>query len=195
MNSQSSLFQINSFNFKLNHLIIIGVLILAFSTSFLIRSQPAQYGNELNEFDPFFNFRATEYIVENGLSEYFQWHDTKSWYYPPDSNGNGVVDELDVVSGRNVSATSQSMLHITAAITYEIFGGNSSLYDFTVYFPALIGSLTAIVIFGFYRLSQRKIEDNPESTFTPLPTSLTPLGIELVPDTREDLSNNENKNN
>ena len=46
----------------------------------LIRSQPIEYGFELNEFDPFFNFRATEYIVENGLSEYFEWHDDKSWY-------------------------------------------------------------------------------------------------------------------
>ena len=82
MNSTTKLFQISSFNFKLNHLVIIGVLILAFSTSFLIRTQPSEYGNELNEFDPFFNFRATEYIVENGLTEYFQWHDTKSWYLP-----------------------------------------------------------------------------------------------------------------
>ena len=80
MNLQTKLFQTGSFNFKLNHIIIIGVLVLAFSTSFLIRYQPAQYGNELNEFDPFFNFRATEYIVENGLIEYFEWHDDKSWY-------------------------------------------------------------------------------------------------------------------
>ena len=115
---------------------IIGILILAFSTSFLIRSQPAQYGNELNEFDPFFNFRATEYIVENGLSEYFEWHDDKSWY----------------PNGRDVSHTSQFMLHSTAAITYQIFGGNSSLYDYTILFPAIIGSLTVVVIFGLVRL-------------------------------------------
>ena len=44
------------------------------------------------------------------------------------------------------------MLHITAAITYQIFGGNSSLYDFTILFPAVIGSLTVIVIFGLVRL-------------------------------------------
>jgi len=143
LNSQTKLFQAGSFNVKLNHLVIIGVLVLAFSISFLIRSQPADYGYELMEFDPFFNFRATEYIVENGLVEYFQWHDTKSWYLPEDHSG---------ISGRNVSATSQVMLHATAAITYQIFGGNSSLYDFTILFPALIGSLTVIVIFGLVRL-------------------------------------------
>jgi dolichyl-diphosphooligosaccharide---protein glycosyltransferase len=152
LDSQTQLFQVGNFNFKLNHVIVIGVLILAFSTSFLIRSQNAEFGFELNEFDPFFNFRATEYIVDNGFFEYFEWHDTKSWYYPPDSNGNGVTDERDVVSGRDVSATSQTMLHITAAIAYQIFGGNSSLYDFTILFPAIIGSLTVIIIFALVRL-------------------------------------------
>ena len=136
MNYQTNLFHVSSFNFKLNHLVIIGVLVLAFSTSFLIRSQGAEYGNDLNEFDPFFNFRATEYIVQNGFSEYFEWHDDKTWY--PD--------------GRNVSATSQVMLHSTAAITYELFGGNYSLYDYTILFPAIIGSLTVIVIFALVRL-------------------------------------------
>jgi dolichyl-diphosphooligosaccharide--protein glycosyltransferase len=136
LNSQTKLFQAGSFNVKLNHLVIIGVLILAFSLSFLIRSQPADYGNELMEFDPFFNFRATEYIIENGFLEYFEWNDDKSWY----------------PHGRNVSSTSQVMLHTTAAITYQIFGGNLSLYDFTILFPAVIGSLTVIVIFGLVRL-------------------------------------------
>jgi dolichyl-diphosphooligosaccharide---protein glycosyltransferase len=136
LNSQTQLFKAGSFNVKLNHLVIIGVLVLAFSMSFLIRSQPADYGNELMEFDPFFNFRATEYLVENGFTEYFTWHDDKSWY----------------PSGRNISSTSQVMLHTTAAITYQLFGGNLSLYDFTILFPAVIGSLTVIVIFALVRL-------------------------------------------
>jgi dolichyl-diphosphooligosaccharide--protein glycosyltransferase len=136
LDSQTTLFQISSFNFKLKHLLVIGILVLSFSVSLLIRSQPANYGSELNEFDPFFNFRATEYIVENGFSEYFEWNDDKSWY----------------PKGRDVSATSQVMLHSTAAITYQIFGGNSSLYDFTILFPAVIGSLTVVVIFALVRL-------------------------------------------
>ena len=59
------------------------------------------------------------------------------------------------------------------------------------FFVHLLIFLFPIVIFGFYRLSQREIENNPESTFTPLPTTITPLGIELDPDTGVDLSNNE----
>jgi len=60
------------------------------------------------------------------------------------------------------------------------------------FFVHLIIFLLTMTIFGFYRLSQRKYEDNPESTFTPLPTSITPLGIELDPDTGVDLSNTAN---
>jgi len=98
--------------------------------------QPADYGFELNEFDPFFNFRATQFIVDNGYVEYFAWHDDKSWY--PD--------------GRNVSATSQVMLHITTAALYQLFGMGQSLYDFTILFPVIIGSLTTIVIFALVRV-------------------------------------------
>ena len=136
MNSQAQLFKIGTFNFKLNHLLVIGVLALSFSISFLVRSQGAEFGNELNEFDPFQNFRATEYIVENGLLEYFDWHDEKSWY----------------PQGRDISGTSQNMLHITGAVTYQIFGGSLSVYDYTILFPAIIGALTVIGIFALVRV-------------------------------------------
>jgi len=46
--------------------------------------------------------------------------------------------------------------------------------------------------FGIYRINRRKYEDNPDSTFTPLPKDITPLGIELDPDTGVDLSNTTN---
>ena len=136
MNSTSSLFSIGSFNFKLNHLLIIGILSIAFSTSFLIRSQPADFGWQLNEFDPFFNYRATQYILDNGFDSYFQWHDEFSWY----------------PSGRDVSSNAQVMLHFTAAITYWIFGAGGNLYDFTILFPVIFGSLTSIVVFALVRV-------------------------------------------
>jgi len=136
MITQIQLFKIRNFNFKLKHLLIIGVLILSFSTSLMLRSQVLDYGHELHEFDPFFNFRATEFLVNNGLVEYYDWHDVKSWY----------------PNGRDISATSQVMLHVTAATTYQIFGGNMELYDFTILFPGVVGALTAIIIFALVRV-------------------------------------------
>ena len=123
-----------SSNYK-RYLLIIGILVLAFSISFMLRSQPAQYGFELHEYDPFFNYRATQFIVENGIPAYLDWHDDMSWY----------------PHGRDVVSTSQPMLHITAATLYQIFGAGSDLYDFSIMFPVVIGSATAIVMFAVVR--------------------------------------------
>ena len=136
MSKNLILFTVGSFEFRLQHLLIIGILSLAFSMSMLIRSQGIPYGFELNEFDPFFNYRATEFIVSNGISEYFDWHDDRSWY----------------PFGRNVSETSQVMLHVTTALLYQIFGGTSDLYDFSIMFPVVIGSLSTIVLFALVRV-------------------------------------------
>ena len=136
MVSNQKLFSVGNFDFRLQHLLVIGVLALSVSISMMIRSTPMTYGFELFEFDPFFNFRATEYILENGTDAYFNWIDEKSWH----------------PFGRNVSETSQVTLHLTAASLYPIFNFGSSLYDFTVLLPLVIGSLTAIVVFAFVRV-------------------------------------------
>ena len=119
----------------LRYLLIIGILALSFSLSFMLRAQPLEHGFELNEHDPFFNYRATQFMTENGLPAYLEWHDDLSWH----------------PYGRDVSATSQVMLHATAATFYQIFGMGSSLYDFTIMFPAVIGSLTTVVVFALVR--------------------------------------------
>jgi len=118
------------------YLLIIGILVLSFSLSFMLRTQPLEYGFELNEFDPFFNYRATQFMVENGLPSYLEWNDDLSWH----------------PYGRDVSATSQVMLHTTTAMLYQTFGMGSSLYDFTIIFPVVVSSLTVIVIFALVRI-------------------------------------------
>ncbi len=136
MISNQQLFSVGNFDFRLQHLLIIGILAIAFTISFMVRSQAIDYGFELNEFDPFFNFRATQFIVDNGIIEYFEWHDDRSWH----------------PMGRNISASSQVMLHVTASSLYQIFGGGTDLYSFTIMFPVVIGSLTAIIIFALVRV-------------------------------------------
>ena len=54
-------------------------------------------------------------------------------------------------------------------------------------------SIKIIGLFGLYRITKRPYEENPESTFTPLPRNITPLGIELDPTTGADLSSTDNK--
>ena len=117
------------------YLLIIGILALAFSLSFMLRVLPMDYGFELTEYDPFFNYRATEFIVENGLPAYLEWHDDLSWH----------------PYGRDISADSQVMLHTSAAALYQIFGMGSNLYDFTIMFPIVVSSLTTVIIFALGR--------------------------------------------
>ena len=136
MISNNRLFTVGKLEFRLHHLLIIGILAISFSISALVRSQAADYGFELNEFDPFFNYRATKYLVDNGVDAYVHWDDDMSWY----------------PKGREVFATSQASLHFTAAFLYKIFGAGSSLYDFTIMLPVIFGSFTAIVIFALVRV-------------------------------------------
>ena len=50
-----------------------------------------------------------------------------------------------------------------------------------------------MVIFGVYRVTRSEYEENPDSSFTPLPKDITPLGIELDPTTAADLTNSDKK--
>ena len=136
MISNQKLFSVGNFDFRLQHLLVIGVLILSFSISMLIRSTPLQHGFELFEFDPYFNYRATEYFLNNGYDAYSEWLDEKTWH----------------PFGRDVSQNSQVVLHGSASIFYQLFGFNSSLYDFVIIFPMVIGSLTVITVFAFVRV-------------------------------------------
>ena len=109
---------------------------MAVSMSSMVRSYPLEYGYELNEFDPFYNFRATQYLVDNGWGAYKDWYDDRVWY----------------PAGRDISNTSQEMQHFTAAGLYKIFGGNMPLYDFIIPLPLIFGSLTAIAVFAMVRV-------------------------------------------
>ena len=57
------------------------------------------YGSVIHEFDPWFHFRATEYLQQHGWYAFFHWFDHASWY----------------PLGRPVSTTIYPAMHITAA--------------------------------------------------------------------------------
>ena len=75
---------------------------------------------------------------------------------------------------------------ILCSLTMQLLGANG-------FFVYIILFLTLMVIFGVYRITRSEYEENQDSSFTPLPKDITPLGIELDPDTGADLSSQENK--
>ncbi len=72
---------------------------------------------------------------------------------------------------------------ILCALFMEWFGING-LFIFLIISHAIIG------VFGLYRMKIRETVENPDSTFTPIPATITPAGLELDPDTPATLDEN-----
>ncbi len=72
---------------------------------------------------------------------------------------------------------------ILCSIFMEWFGLNG-LFVFLIIAHAIIGG------FGLYRMKVRNTVENPDSTFTPVPATITPAGLELDPDTPATLEEN-----
>jgi hypothetical protein len=61
----------------------------------------------------------------------------------------------------------------------------NGLFIFLIIVHIVIG------IFGVYRMNVRKVAENPDSTFTLIPATITPAGLELDPDTPANLDINQ----
>ena len=62
----------------------------------------------------------------------------------------------------------------------------NGFFIFLILFHLIIG------FFGIYRMKVREVANNPESTFTPIPATITPAGLQLDPDTPANLDNKKN---
>lgn len=88
-----------------------------------------RWGTILDEYDPLFQYRVTEYVVRNGYSAWFSWHDTLSWY----------------PMGRDIFKTSFPGVPFAAATVYHILhalGFTVSVYDACLFFPVFMGVMT-----------------------------------------------------
>ena len=88
------------------------------------------YGYVIHEFDPWFNYRATEYLAERGWYAFFHWFDYMSWY----------------PLGRPVGTTIYPGMQITAVAIWRALGklGSAiSLNDVCCLVPAWLGVLEA----------------------------------------------------
>lgn len=39
-----------------------------------------RFESVIHEFDPYFNYRTTQFLVEEGLSNFHNWFDDRAWY-------------------------------------------------------------------------------------------------------------------
>ena len=90
-----------------------------------------EFGPVIHEFDPWFNYRATEYLYLNGADRFWKWFDYQSWY----------------PLGRPVGTTIYPGMQFTAVyIKKYLTGDRMSLNDVCCYMPAWFGALATILI-------------------------------------------------
>jgi len=65
----------------LTSLISFTVLTCAYISGFMSRLFSAiRFESIIHEFDPWFNYRSTPYMTENGFYNFLNWFDELSWY-------------------------------------------------------------------------------------------------------------------
>ncbi|KAH9597385.1 Oligosaccharyl transferase [Trypanosoma melophagium] len=138
--TSSKLILFGKFNFEYRNAerVLTGLSILfllyAIYRAYSIRLYPIHiYGKIIHEFDPWFNYRATEYLSEHGWRAFFEWYDYMSWY----------------PLGRPVGTTIYPGLQITSVVIQRvlaILGVNMSINDTCVYVPAWFGSLSTMLV-------------------------------------------------
>ena len=127
-------------------IITFSALMLILFIAFTIRLFPVRWEIDpttgksnllLSEFDPYFQYRFTEYIVKNGFISWAwptQWIDYQRWY----------------PQGINIAEAGFPGLPFTAAFLYEIvsmLGVNIDLMSFCALFPAIMGMLASLAIY------------------------------------------------
>ncbi|OMJ22395.1 Dolichyl-diphosphooligosaccharide-protein glycosyltransferase subunit stt3 [Smittium culicis] len=88
----------------------------------------------IHEFDPWFNYRSTQYLVENGFYEFWNWFDSDSWY----------------PLGRVVGGTLYPGIMVTSAAIYKILltlGLPVDIREVCVFLAPLFSSFTAIAAY------------------------------------------------
>jgi len=128
--------------FKLNYstIIVISALILILFVAFTVRVLPIRWeipsGQiHLNEFDPYYQYSITGYMVDNGLLSPYtdHWVNYQQWY----------PDGLDM-------SRSYPALPMTAAALYNVvsfLGVNVDLMTFCAVLTVLLGTLPCLVLY------------------------------------------------
>ncbi|GAB5366072.1 hypothetical protein AAMO2058_001113000 [Amorphochlora amoebiformis] len=112
-------------------IILLLICILAFSTRLF---SVLRYESVIHEFDPYFNFRSTKYLVSEGFYDFHNWFDDRSWW----------------PLGRYIGGTVYPGLMFTAAIGYHLlhaFRFTVEIRNVCVMLAPFMSMMTAIATF------------------------------------------------
>ncbi|CAL0322162.1 unnamed protein product [Lupinus luteus] len=86
----------NAFGNVLAFLILILIGVLAFSIRLF---SVIKYESVIHEFDPYFNYRVTQYLTKNGIYDFWNWFDDRTWYPLGRVIGGTVYPGLTLTAG------------------------------------------------------------------------------------------------
>jgi len=99
-----------------------------------VRLMPIRWGYYLNEFDPYLQWRMTQYTVDHGFLAWFQWHDTMSWYpYGADMPTWNLYGEAFVVAA--------------IVMLLRSMGIQVAVFDAAMFFPVVAGTITVLIAY------------------------------------------------
>ncbi|CAN4094409.1 unnamed protein product [Withania somnifera] len=92
--TSSSLRQAFGNVFSLFILILIGILAFSIRLFSVIK-----YESVIHEFDPYFNYRVTQFLTKNGIYDFWNWFDDRTWYPLGRVIGGTVYPGLTLTAG------------------------------------------------------------------------------------------------
>ncbi|KNC76491.1 dolichyl-diphosphooligosaccharide-protein glycosyltransferase subunit STT3B [Sphaeroforma arctica JP610] len=111
------------------------ILALIFLVAFFVRQfSVVRFESIIHEFDPWFNYRATQYFVEHGWDDFINWFDEFAWY----------------PLGRIVGGTVYPGLMLTSGFIHWVLNGlNMTIHirEVCVFLAPLFSGLTAIAAY------------------------------------------------
>jgi len=120
-------------------LITFAVLVIAWLTGFLSRLfSVIRFESIIHEFDPWFNYRATAYMVEHDFYKFLNWFDDRAWYPLGRIVGGTVYPGLMITSG--------SIHYILSLLNIPVH-----IRDICVFLAPVFSGLTAIATYFLTR--------------------------------------------
>ncbi|KAK6236376.1 hypothetical protein SCA6_011713 [Theobroma cacao] len=86
----------NAFGGVLSFFILLLIAVLAFSIRLF---SVIKYESVIHEFDPYFNYRVTQFLTKNGIYEFWNWFDDRTWYPLGRVIGGTVYPGLTLTAG------------------------------------------------------------------------------------------------
>ncbi|KAG5326748.1 STT3A glycosyltransferase, partial [Acromyrmex heyeri] len=163
---------------KQETLLKLTVLSLAAILSFATRLfSVLRFESVIHEFDPYFNYRTTKYLAENGFYSFHNWFDDRVWY--PLGRIIGGIDcvlikkkKLNILN-INFVGTIYPGLMITSAALYRIswlLNITLDIRNICVFLAPLFSSLTTIITY----LLTKELKDSASGLFAAAMIAIVP---------------------